>query len=132
MTDALATHREANANAADDLAARIKQANVEFIYYQFVSINGRVLAKVVPAAHLKRSLDKGVQFHGSAIADVAADRHGELFGGGIAAEEFAVMPDADSFQVRRCPPTSAASCAEPSMGSRRALGTSCAVAPSPR
>ncbi len=99
MTDALTTHREANANAADDLAARIKQANVEFIYYQFVSINGRVLAKVVPAAHLKRSLDKGVQFHGSAIADVAADRHGELFGGGIAAEEFAVMPDADSFQV---------------------------------
>jgi glutamine synthetase len=99
MTDALTTHREANANAADELAARIKQANVEFIYYQFVSINGRVLAKVVPAAHLKRSLDKGVQFHGSAIADVAADRHGELFGGGIAAEEFAVMPDADSFQV---------------------------------
>ena len=99
MTDALTTHREANANAADELAARIKQANVEFIYYQFVSINGRVLAKVVPAAHLKRSLHKGVQFHGSAIADVAADRHGELFGGGIAAEEFAVMPDADSFQV---------------------------------
>jgi glutamine synthetase len=64
-----------------------------------VSINGRVLAKVVPAGHLRRSLDKGVQFHGSAIADVAADRHGELFGGGIAAEEFAVMPDADSFQV---------------------------------
>ena len=99
MADALTTHRDVNAKAADDLAARIKQANVEFIYYQFVSINGRVLAKVVPAAHLKRSLDKGVQFHGSAIADVAADRHGELFGGGIAAEEFAVMPDADSFQV---------------------------------
>ena len=99
MTDALTRHREANARAADDLAARVKQADVEFIYYQFVTINGRVLAKVVPAGHLRRSLEKGVQFHGSAIADVAADRHGELFGGGIAAEEFAVMPDADSFQV---------------------------------
>ena len=99
MTDALTQHREANARAADELATRIKQANVEFIYYQFVTINGRVLAKVVPATHLRRSLEKGVQFHGSAIADVAADRHGELFGGGIAAEEFAVMPDADSFQV---------------------------------
>jgi len=99
MSDALTLHREANARAADDLAARIEQAGVEFIYYQFVSINGRVLAKVVPAAHLRRSLDKGVQFHGSAIADVASDRHGDLFGGGIAAEEFAVMPDADSFQV---------------------------------
>jgi glutamine synthetase len=99
MSDALTLHREANARAADDLAARIEQAGVEFIYYQFVSINGRVLAKVVPAAHLRRSLDKGVQFHGSAIADVASNRHGDLFGGGIAAEEFAVMPDADSFQV---------------------------------
>ena len=80
MTDALTAHREANALAADDLAARVKQADVEFIYYQFVSINGRVLAKVVPASHLRRSLEKGVQFHGSAIADVASDRHGELFG----------------------------------------------------
>lgn len=99
MTDALTRHREANAAAADTLAARVTEAGVEFIYYQFISINGRVLAKVVPAAHLRRSLDRGVQFHGSAIADVAVDRDGELFGGGIAAEEFAVMPDADSFQV---------------------------------
>jgi glutamine synthetase len=99
MTDALTRHREANAAAADALAARVAEAGVEFIYYQFVSINGRVLAKVVPAAHLRRSLERGVQFHGSAIADVAVDRDGELFGGGIAAEEFAVMPDADSFQV---------------------------------
>lgn len=99
MTDALTRHREANAAAADALAARVAEAGVEFIYYQFISINGRVLAKVVPAAHLRRSLDRGVQFHGSAIADVAVDRDGELFGGGIAAEEFAVMPDADSFQV---------------------------------
>ena len=99
MTDALTRHREANTTVADALAARVAEAGVEFIYYQFVSINGRVLAKVVPAAHLRRSLDRGVQFHGSAIADVAVDRDGELFGGGIAAEEFAVMPDADSFQV---------------------------------
>ena len=87
MTDALTRHREANAAAADALAARVAEAGVEFIYYQFVSINGRVPAKVVPAAHLRRSLERGVQFHGSAIADVAVDRDGELFGGGIAAEE---------------------------------------------
>ena len=105
MTDALTAHREANAAAADDLAARVKQADVEFIYYQFATINGRMLAKMVPAAHLRRSLEKGVQFHGSAIADVASDRHGELFGGGIAAEEFNVMPDADSFQVLPWEPT---------------------------
>ncbi len=98
MTDALSLHREANAAQADDVVARVAAAGVEFIYYQFVTINGRVMAKVVPAAHVRRSLDKGVQFHGSAIADVAADRHGELFGGGISAQEFVVMPDAETFQ----------------------------------
>jgi glutamine synthetase len=64
MTDALTLHREGNAKAADDIAARVKQANVEFIYYQFASINDRMLARVVPAAHVRRSLDRGVQFHG--------------------------------------------------------------------
>lgn len=99
MSDALTAHREGNARASDDLAKRVAEAGVEFIYYQFITINGRVLAKVVPARHLHRSLDRGVQFHGSAIADVAVDRAGELFGGGIAAEEFVVMPDPDTFQV---------------------------------
>ncbi len=99
MSDALSVHREVNAQAEDDLATRVKQANVEFIYCQFVTINGRAMAKVVPAAHLHRSLERGVQFHGSAVSDVAVDRHGELFGGGISAEDFVVMPDANSFQI---------------------------------
>lgn len=105
MTDALTAHRAANAAVADEIAERVKQANVEFIYYQFASINGRMLAKMVPAAHVRRSLDKGVQFHGSAASDVAADRHGELFGGGIEAAEFVVMPDPETFQVLPWDPT---------------------------
>ena len=105
MTDALSRHREANAAVADEIAERVKQANVEFIYYQFASINGRMLAKVVPTGHVRRSLDKGVQFHGSAASDVAADRHGELFGGGIEAAEFVVMPDPETFQVLPWDPT---------------------------
>lgn len=96
--DALTAHRARNAELADEVAARVVESGVEFIYCQFVTINGRVMAKVVPAGHVRRTLDRGVQFHGSAIADVAADRHGELFGGGISAEEFVVMPDADTFQ----------------------------------
>ena len=47
-------------DAADALAARVKQADVEFIYYQFATINGRILAKMVPAAHLRRSLEKAI------------------------------------------------------------------------
>ena len=35
----------------------IEKHGVKYIYYQFVSINGRVLAKVVPAVHLRRNLE---------------------------------------------------------------------------
>ena len=46
--DPLQLQLEQNAAAAAELAARIREAGVEYIYYQFLSLSGRVLAKVVP------------------------------------------------------------------------------------
>ena len=79
------------------LRDRIAAAGVETIYYQFVSLNGRVLGKLAPAAHLERNLAKGVQFHGSAIADLTTSRHGVLFGAGPEGEEFVALPDPETF-----------------------------------
>jgi len=93
----LARHAEANAQALADLRARVADAGVEHVYYQFVSLNGRVLGKVAPAAHLERNLLRGVQFHASAIADLTANRHGALIGAGLEAEEFVALPDPDTF-----------------------------------
>jgi glutamine synthetase len=102
VMSALSDHRERNADA-DQVAAikrTIAERGVKFIYYQFVSVNGRVLAKVVPANQLDRSLAKGVQFHGTAIADLSSDRHGRLIGGGGASgAEFTAMPDLSTFAV---------------------------------
>lgn len=101
MTTPLEEHRERNLDPAE--VARIEEmiavSGVKYIYYQFVSINGRVLAKVVPAVHLRRNLEKGVQFHGTAIADLTSDRNGNLMGGGAQAEEFTILPDTDTFAV---------------------------------
>jgi glutamine synthetase len=94
--DDLAT---ANAALEPDLAARIRESGVEFVYYQFVTLNGRVMAKVVPARHLARNLERGVQFHGSAVADLATSRAGTLIASGGEAEEFVALPDASTFQV---------------------------------
>ncbi len=81
------------------LRDRIAEAGVETIYYQFVSLNGRVLGKLAPAAHLERNLAKGVQFHGSAIADLTTSRDGVLFGAGPEGEEFVALPDHETFCV---------------------------------
>ena len=88
VAGALDAQLAANAAAEPDLAARIREAGVEYVYYQFVTLNGRVMAKVVPARHLARNLERGVQFHGSAVADLATSRAGTLIASGREAEEF--------------------------------------------
>lgn len=101
MTTPLEEHRARNLDPAEvaRLEDLITTHGVKYIYYQFISINGRVLAKVVPARHLRRNLEKGVQFHGTAIADLTSDRNGNLMGGGAQAEEFTILPDTDTFAV---------------------------------
>ena len=100
-TTPLEAHREANADAAA-LAAisdKIGAAGVEYLYYQGVTITGRVIGKVVPAGHLARNADKGVQLHRTAAADLQSTREGQLLGGGVEAAEFTMLPDLDTFAV---------------------------------
>lgn len=82
-----------------EAVARVRESGVEQIYYQFVTLSGRVMAKVVPARHVTRNLERGVQFHGSAITDLVSDRHGNLIASGPDAEEFLALPDPDTFRV---------------------------------
>ncbi|MFI6289015.1 glutamine synthetase family protein [Streptomyces sp. NPDC051018] len=98
---ALDRHRERNADqdAVDAVRARIADAGVEYIYYQSVTVNGRVIGKVVPAGHLLRNLEKGVQMHRTVLADFQVDRAGNLLGGGTQAAEFTAVPDLDTFAV---------------------------------
>jgi len=96
LAGALDAQLAANAAAEPELAARIREAGIEFVYYQFVTLNGRVMAKVVPARHLARNLERGVQFHGSAVADLATSRHGTLIASGPEREEFLALPDAST------------------------------------
>ncbi len=97
----LDAHREANADAArlDAIQAAIDEAGVEYIYYQGVTITGRVIGKVVPARHLRRNAQRGVQLHRTVVADLQSTREGELLGGGVEAAELTMMPDLDTFAV---------------------------------
>ena len=92
-------HQQRLADGRDDIAERVRASGVEQIDYQFVTLSGRVMAKVVPAAHVLRNLEKGVQFHGSAITDLVSDRHGNLIASGPDAEEFLALPDPSTFAV---------------------------------
>lgn len=98
---ALDQHRERNADKdlIEDLEKRLESAGVDYIYYQVVTLSGRTVSKVVPARHLRRNLQRGVQFHRTAMTDLHSDRHGNLLGGGVQAAEFTALPDVDTFTV---------------------------------
>jgi len=97
----LEAHRARNADP--DVLARIESEiadnGVEFIYYQCVTLTGRVIAKVVPARHLRRNAQRGILLHRTAITDLQSTRDGELLGGGASAAEFNALPDLQTFAV---------------------------------
>jgi glutamine synthetase len=99
ISEALSAQLERNAVARTELAERIRAAGVEYIYYQFTSLSGRVLAKLAPAEHLARNLERGVQFFGAAVTDMAVGRDGGLIASGPEREEFVAIPDASTFSV---------------------------------
>lgn len=100
-TTSLDAHRQANATDPNLQAAlsTIAERGVEFVYFQAITITGRVVGKVAPAAHFERLAVKGVQQHQTAIANLQGTRAGVLLAGGVNAPEYTAIPDLDTFAV---------------------------------
>lgn len=100
-TTPLDAHRQANATSAHLTAAveTIAERGVEFVYFQAITITGRVVGKVAPARHFERLAVKGVQQHQTAIANLQGTREGVLLAGGVNAPEYTAIPDLDTFAV---------------------------------
>ncbi|MFZ2501662.1 MAG: glutamine synthetase family protein [Nocardioides sp.] len=100
-TSPLDQHREENASSdlLKDAVKKIKKHNVGYIYYQGVTVTGRVVGKVMPANHLERVASKGIQQHRTAAANLQSTREGVLLGGGVNAAEYTSLPDLDTFAV---------------------------------
>lgn len=100
-TSALDLHRQENASSPDLAAALsvIAERGVRYVYFQTVTITGRVVGKVMPARHFERAAVKGVQQHRTAAANLQTTREGVLLGGGVNAAEYTAIPDLDTFAV---------------------------------
>lgn len=100
-TTPLDTHRQANATSAHltDALATIADRGVEYVYFQGITITGRVVGKVVPAKHFERLVVRGVQQHQTAVANLQGTRAGVLLAGGVHAPEYTALPDLDTFAV---------------------------------
>ncbi len=76
---------------------KIDELGVTYIYYQFVSVTGRIVGKGVPADHWEQIAARGFQLVYGSTANLYTDRAGDYIGYGAEASELVGMPDPETF-----------------------------------
>ena len=98
MTD-LEAH--VNAEGRDKLVKQVREKinelGVTYIYYQFISVTGRIVGKGIPADHWERIAERGFQLVYGSTANLYVDRHGDYIGYGPEASELVGIPDPETF-----------------------------------
>src|SRR5258708_33990924 len=76
---------------------KIKELGIQYIYYQFVSVTGRIVGKGVPSDHWEGIAERGFQLVYGSTANVFVDRHRNYIGYGPGAPELVGIPDPGAF-----------------------------------
>lgn len=80
-----------------ELVSRMEKENVEGVYFQVNSLDGRVLGKLVMREHFADVARNGVRLYYGAASAMGV--HGEVIGFRTEEEEGLVIPDLETFQV---------------------------------
>jgi len=76
---------------------RIDAEGIQYIYFQFPSVTGRIMGKGVPAAHWESLARKGFQLVYGATANLFTDRYDNYIGYGPEAAELVGLPEPETF-----------------------------------
>ncbi len=75
QTDLLAyVHSAGRTEKVRQVRAKIDELGIQYIYYQFISVTGRITGKGVPADHWETVADDGIQIVYGAMANLAISR----------------------------------------------------------
>jgi glutamine synthetase len=97
------TDLEAHVSAAgrDELVKQVQDTidrlGIQYIYYQFVSVTGRIVGKGIPADHWQRIAERGFQLVYGSTANLFVDRYRNYIGYGPEASELIGIPDPETF-----------------------------------
>ena len=76
---------------------KFKELGITYIYYQFISVTGRIVGKGIPADHWERTAERGFQLVYGSTANLFVDRYGDYIGYGPEAMELVGIPDPETF-----------------------------------
>lgn len=97
------TDLEAHVNApgrdklVKDVRKKIDELGITYVYFQFVSVTGRIVGKGIPADHWEAVAKKGFQLVYGSTANLFTDRHGDYIGYGPEASELVGIADPETF-----------------------------------
>ena len=80
-----------------EVRSKIDELGIKYIYYQFVSVTGRIVGKGVPADHWEKLCKSGFQLVYGATANLYTDRHDNYIGYGPEEAELVGMPEPETF-----------------------------------
>jgi len=98
MTD---LEKHVNAHGRDKLVKQVREKinelGITYVYYQFISVTGRIVGKGIPADHWERTAERGFQLVYGSTANLYVDRHGDYIGYGPESSELVGIPDPETF-----------------------------------
>lgn len=81
----------------EEVRKKIDDLGITYIYYQFVSVTGRIMGKGAPANHWERFAEKGFQLVYGSTANLFIDQHDHYIGYGPEAWELVGIPEPETF-----------------------------------
>ncbi|MCI0620305.1 MAG: glutamine synthetase family protein [Acidobacteria bacterium] len=88
---------EGRNEAVKRVRSKIDELGITYIYYQFISVTGRIVGKGIPADHWESNAERGFQLVYGATANLFLDRHRNYIGYGPEASELVGIPDPETF-----------------------------------
>ena len=82
-----------------ELTKRIEDEDIKYVFFQQVSITGRVMGKGVVSSFFPQVAEKGYQLVYGATANLFTDRYGRYIGFGPEESELAAVADLETFAV---------------------------------
>jgi glutamine synthetase len=93
--------RHVNAPGRADLVKQVREKinelGITYIYFQFISVTGRIVGKGIPADHWETVAERGFQLVYGSTANLYVDRHGHYIGYGPESSELVGIPDPETF-----------------------------------
>src|SRR5579885_917034 len=87
------------AEKIEALTRKIESEGIRYVFFQQISITGRVMGKGVVSSFFPQVAERGYQLVYGATANLFTDRHGNYIGFGPEESELAAIADLDTFRV---------------------------------